>query len=331
MPKRLIGIDIGGTKCAVITGSINNYTPQLENRLSFLTSACKGPYEVLNRCAEMIVTLTGENRKDYIGIGISCGGPLDSKKGIILSPPNLIGWDHIEVVRYFQERFKLPTYLQNDANACTIAEWKFGAGKGCRNMAFLTFGTGLGAGLILNNHLYRGSSDMAGEVGHVRLSRFGPTGYGKIGSFEGFCSGGGIVQLALQKMQEQLQQGINHPLLVADPGVTAKAVFEMAHSGDALCLEVCDIVGKYLGYGLSILIDILNPERIVIGSIYTRNEDILLPIAQKIVEKECLPSSLHSCNICKSMLGEQIGDIAALTIALGMDTEGDPYNENINC
>jgi len=320
MPKKLIGIDIGGTKCAVISGYISNQTPHLEKRLSFPTTAYKGPYEVLNRCAEMIIDLTGGNTKDYIGIGISCGGPLNSKDGIILSPPNLIGWDHIEVVRYFQERFQLPTYLQNDANACATAEWKFGAGKGCRNMVFLTFGTGLGAGLILNNHLYTGSSDMAGEVGHIRLSRFGPTGYGKIGSFEGFCSGGGIAQLALQKMQEQLQQGVKHPLLAADHGVTAKAVFEMARSGDALCLEVCDIVGKYLGYGLSILIDILNPERIVIGSIYTRNEDILLPIAQEITEKECLPSSFHSCKVCKAMLGEQIGDIAALTIALGMDT-----------
>jgi glucokinase len=331
MPEKLIGIDIGGTKCAVITGCINGQTPKPEKRLYFQTNDCKSPYEVLRRLAENIVNLTDGNIKEYSGIGISCGGPLNSKDGIILSPPNLIGWDNIEVVKYFRELFHLPTYLQNDANACTLAEWKFGAGKGCHNMVFLTFGTGLGAGLILNNHLYKGSSDMAGEVGHVRLNSFGPTGYGKIGSFEGFCSGGGISQLALQKIQEQLQRGVHHPLLDSDNSVTAKAVFEMARNGDALCLEVCDIVGEYLGKGLSILIDILNPERIIIGSIYARNEDILLPKVQKIIEKECLPGTFHSCKICKAMLGEQIGDIAALTIALGMDTAGGNYNENINC
>jgi len=317
MMEKLIGIDIGGTKCAVVTGYNKKQIMKVEKKQSFSTNIYKDPYELLGHCVKMIMELVDGSLKEYSAIGISCGGPLDSEKGLILSPPNLIGWDHIEIVRYFKERFHLPVYLQNDANACAMAEWKFGAGKGCHNMVFLTFGTGLGAGLILNDCLYRGVSEMAGEVGHIRLSRFGPVGNGKMGSFEGFCSGGGIAQLAMQKIQEQLQKGIRHPLLSDGCDITAKSVFEMARKGDALCVEICDIVAEYLGYGLSVLIDILNPERIIIGSIYVRNEDYFFPIIHKIIEKECLPGAAQSCKIHKAMLEEQIGDIAALTTAMG--------------
>ena len=111
-------------------------------------------------------------------VGISCGGPLDSKKGLILSPPNLPGWDNVPVTKLLSEALQVPAFLQNDADACAIAEWRFGAGQGCENMVFLTFGTGLGAGLILNGKLYQGASGMAGEVGHLRLFDNGHIGYG---------------------------------------------------------------------------------------------------------------------------------------------------------
>jgi glucokinase len=124
-------------------------------------------------------------------IGISCGSPLDSQKGLILSPPNLPNWDCVDIIAPFK-KYQVPVGLQNDANACGLAEWKWGAGKGYQNVIFLTFGTGMGAGLILNGKLYTGTNDMAGEVGHIRLKEDGPIGYGKKGSFEGFCSGGGL-------------------------------------------------------------------------------------------------------------------------------------------
>ena len=112
-----------------------------------------------------------------------------------MSPPNLPGWDNIDIVKQIKTHFGVPVHLQNDANACALAEWKFGAGRGTKNMVFLTFGTGLGAGLILDGKLYSGTNDNAAELGHIRLDRFGPVGFGKTGSFEGFCSGGGIAQL----------------------------------------------------------------------------------------------------------------------------------------
>nr|MBA4166762.1 ROK family protein [Chitinophagaceae bacterium] len=175
-----IGWDIGGTKCAVIIGNINE-----SNDWNIVS---KKIFQTVPPAQKMIELLFAETEKlvqhhsgwDSIdGIGISCGGPLDSRNGIILSPPNLPGWDHIELVKMVTQQFKKPCLLQNDANACAVAEWKHGAGKGVENMIFLTFGTGMGAGLILDGKLYSGTNDLAGEVGHLRLAGMGPVGFGK--------------------------------------------------------------------------------------------------------------------------------------------------------
>jgi glucokinase len=252
-------------------------------------------------------------------IGISCGGPLDSRRGIILSPPNLQGWDNIEIVSQIREHYGVPVHLQNDANACAVAEWKFGAGKGCNNVVFMTFGTGLGAGLILDGKLYSGTNDNAGELGHIRLDRFGPVGFGKAGSFEGFCSGNGIGQLGYTMALEKVQQG-TYPLYFK-PGmsaadVTAKTVADAADAGDETAIEVYRTCGEYLGRGLSIVIDLLNPEVIVIGSVFARSHHLLWEPAKQMIEKEALYLSRDCCRVVPAALGEQIGDYAAIATAL---------------
>lgn len=187
MEKIYWGLDIGGTKCALVTG---NDQCHVLSRFQVATRDYAHWEEVLTALLEHAPQDPPE------AIGISCGGPLDSRQGLILSPPNLPGWDNVPITAWLRQRTGAPAYLQNDANACALAEWRFGAGRGCQNMIFLTFGTGLGAGFILNGKLYAGANDMAGEVGHVRAAPDGPVGYGKRGSFEGFCSGGGIAQLS---------------------------------------------------------------------------------------------------------------------------------------
>jgi len=252
-------------------------------------------------------------------IGISCGGPLDSREGLILSPPNLPGWDHIDVVTPFRTQFNAPTALQNDANACALAEWRWGAGRGCRNMLFLTFGTGMGAGLILDGRLYSGANDLAGEVGHVRLADDGPLGYGKAGSFEGFCSGGGIAHQARAVAEREIARGRAPsycPTLAHLPDVTAETVGKAARSGDPAALEVFDTAARYLGRGLAMLIDILNPERIVIGSIYARQRSLLESRALSTMREEALSPALAVCQVAPASLGEQVGDLAGLSVAV---------------
>ena len=322
MSRYYLGLDIGGTKCAVILGEVKpGEGVRILERTALLTSAMEGWEAVLTAlcaCGSTMLDHLPDGRSGLNAVGISCGGPLDSRRGVILSPPNLPGWDQVPAVSFIRERMDRPVFLQNDANACALAEWKYGAGRGCRNMIFLTFGTGLGAGIILNGELYAGTNDMAGEAGHVRLSPHGPVGYGKEGSFEGFCSGGGIARIAATKVLERLQRG-EHPSFCPDfssiGSLTAKDVAEAAGRGDPLALEVFEESASYLGYGLSMLVDLLNPERIVIGSVYARSEKLFRDTMRKVMERECLPAALGVCEVKAAQLGDQIGDYAALSVA----------------
>ncbi len=322
--KYSIGIDIGGTKCAVLLGN-----PQGNDKLetfiirkeTFDTKKAGGPYELTAEFIKLIYRFmreAGLMTEDINGIGISCGGPLDSKRGIIMSPPNLPGWDNFPIKKILEEEFGIPVVLENDANACAVAEWKYGAGKGCQNMVFLTFGTGLGAGLILDGKLYSGTNDNAGEVGHIRLEKCGPVGYGKMGSFEGLCSGGGIHQIARLKVLEKIGQGTEQNLCkgIKDlDSLNAKDIAIAANNGDELALDIYKTCGEYLGRGLSIIIDILNPEKIVIGSIFERSGHLLWPYAFEVMKKECLGAALGVCEVVPACLGDHIGDYAALSLA----------------
>ena len=312
----ILGFDIGGTKCAVVTALWNGKTINISKKKSIPTDHGVSAYRMLDRLIELADSLLDKTPDK---IGISCGGPLDSARGIIMSPPNLPGWDDIEIVRYVENHYNAPTKLQNDANACALAEWKFGAGIGCKNMIFLTFGTGLGAGLILNGKLYEGTNGNAGEIGHVRLEKDGPIGYGKSGSFEGVCSGGGLAQLGYIKALECVKSG-TYPLYfkegMSQNDITAKSIADAAAKGDPTALEVYRISGEYLGKGLSLLIDILNPEKIVIGSIFTRNKSLFFDAMTSEIEKEALLPSASCCEIVPSALGEEIGDYASVATAL---------------
>jgi glucokinase len=315
--KVLIGVDIGGTKCAVTLGLPKEDDLDIKDKISFPTTDVRNTIEEIKASINAILKRSGLDKTSIRAIGISCGGPLDSNTGMIMSPPNLPGWDNIPIVRILSDEFGAPAAVHNDANACALAEWKFGAGKGTRNMAFMTFGTGLGAGLILDGKLYTGTNDNAGELGHLRLEPFGPVGYGKTGSFEGFCSGSGIEQLARDLAKEELQMGRKVSWCPGGDlsGITAKRVAEALRDGDPLARKVYDISARHLGMGLSIVIDILNPEMIVIGSIYARNEDVFQPLMREVIDNESLPLANKVCRIVPAALGESIGDYAALSIA----------------
>ena len=201
-----IGFDIGGTKCAACLGVKRAGGIDIIAKRAFPTpKPWQAAIEALFCAAEELLREHGE---PVSACGFSCGGPLDSRLGVVMSPPNLPGWDNVPLVRLAEERFHVPAFLENDANACALAEWRWGAGQGTHSMAFLTFGTGLGAGLILDGQLDSGTNDNAGECGHLRLERFGPVGYGKQGSFEGFCSGGGLAQLGCAMARERVQRGV---------------------------------------------------------------------------------------------------------------------------
>ncbi len=315
-----IGLDIGGTKCSVVVGD-NSFS--IRRKIVFETRTERGYEKILEEFKQNMRLILNEFR-DYNlkRIGISCGGPLDSKKGMLYSPPNLPGWDNVPVTAIFSEEFGVETALQNDANACALAEWLMGAGQGTSNMIFLTFGTGMGGGLILNGRLYSGTNDLGGEVGHIRLAKDGPVGFGKAGSFEGFCSGGGIAQLAKSIVSDRLDNNLPVgfcPSADKIGEIDTKMVALAAVAGDQVALEIIETASAYLGLGLSILIDILNPECIVIGSIYARNEMLFKQLIEPVLKKEAIPAALEVCRIVPAELGDSIGDYAALCVAIYED------------
>lgn len=310
--KYCIGFDIGGTKCAVSLGEIENGNIRIIAREETPTVDC--PQTTLGVLAPYVKKWISET--GATSAGISCGGPLNSKAGVIVCPPNLAkGWHGFAIVDYVQQEFGLSAKLQNDANACAVAEWKFGAGKGTQNMIFFTFGTGLGAGLILDGKLYSGTNDNAGEAGHIGLAKKGPIGFGKHGSFEGFCSGGGIARLA----QEMALRCKKMPTCIEEMGgmsaITTKKLSEAAKKGDAFAKRVFAKSGEMLGKGLAIMIDVINPEKIVLGGVFMRSSKLLVPAMNKVLKREALAESLAVCEIVPAKLSENIGDVAAIAVA----------------
>ena len=313
-----VGVDIGGTKTAVV---VSAQPPQILQRIEFPTLPERGPQQTIDRIMESIWgLLRAEDQKPerLAGIGISCGGPLNAVTGIVQAPPNLSTWIDVPIVRILREEFRVPCALENDANAGAVAEHRYGAGKGTRDMVFLTMGTGLGAGIIADGHLIRGADGQAGEIGHVRLTSAGPAGYHKVGSVEGWASGGGVAQVARARVEDAIRAGEPTALsaiLQRTGEVTAKDVGEAAHGGDALAVEIVRSTGRRLGEALAILVDILNPERIVIGGLALRLGEMLLAPARAILRQEALPKSALRCEVVPAALGETIGDVASLCIA----------------
>jgi glucokinase len=317
--KLYIGIDIGGTKCAV---ALADSGANILVREQYPTGLGEdGRIRTVEQLKSAAARLSA--RREIKAIGIACGGPLDTQKGVILCPPNLGGWEDFPIVKAFQDELHLPTFLDNDANAGALAEWRFGAGKSADNLIYLTFSTGMGAGIILDGRLCRGSSDQAGEVGHVRLAEDGPEGHNKRGSFEGFCSGPGMAKLMaseLAALAAEIGPVEMHERYKDPQQITGKDVADWAKGGDPLALKVAATSGEYLGRGLAVLVDVLNPESIVVGGMGVRLGDLVLEPARRVLADEALATGVMTCRIVPAALGERTGDIGAICVALEQST-----------
>jgi glucokinase len=320
MGKVYIGVDVGGTKTAVV---VSSHPPDTVGRIEFATLPEQGPERALRLIMESARSLMAEHGLEAIaGIGVSCGSPLDRVRGIVQAPPNLPTWVDVPIRKLLEEEFRAPCRLENDANAGAVAEHRFGAGVGAEHMIFLTLGTGLGAGIIAAGSLYLGANGDAGEIGHVRLSPTGPVGYHKAGSIEGWASGGGIAQLAVRLVEQAGRRGrlsVLREQLASHGVLTARDVGVAAQAGDAVALNILRRAGERLGQALAMLIDVLNPQRIVLGGLAWRMGDALLAPMHKVIAREALPQTLRACEIVPAALGERIGDVSALCVAMGLE------------
>ncbi|HVU13272.1 MAG TPA: ROK family protein [Phototrophicaceae bacterium] len=303
--ETIIGFDVGGSKIAVVEG---DYQAKIYQRSAIPDHAGK-PFEqtfaAMALAAEQLRDQAERDRRSVRAISVSIGGPLDIERGIIKSPPNLPGWDNIPLKDRLAERLGLPVYVEHDGNAGALAEFLFGAGIGQQNVLFLTMGTGLGAGIILNGQIYRGTTDTAGEVGFIHITDDGPVAYGKAGTWEGVCSGAGLIKLAHLRYPGRWPESI-----------TTRDLIGAALAGETEAVALVHEMGEWLGQGCAILVNTLNPQRIIVGTLGTVFGDLLLDPARRMLAEYGLPISAAACQIVPSALGDSLGDTAALIAAI---------------
>ncbi|MFN8439832.1 MAG: ROK family protein [Caldilineaceae bacterium] len=301
----ILGLDIGGTKTALVLGTLH---AEVVARHEFPTPADLDFSVACNvLCTEIDAFLHQVSQVGFQApqaISVAVGGPLNIKTGVLYTPPHLAAWGEAHLKDALENHCHLPVYVEHDGNAGALAEYYFGAGRGTRNLVFLTMGTGLGAGLILNGAIYHGATDSAGEVGHIRLSESGPTEYGKVGSWEAFACGAGIVKLGYLRNPQAFPTG-----------TTTANIVGRALAGETAALELIYEVGTWLGKGLAILVDLLNPEVIVIGTLGVVLGDLVLAPAREVLAQEALPISSRACNVVPAKLGHAVMDIGCLMAA----------------
>jgi len=298
----LLGIDIGGTKSAVVVG---NEQGEVLARAAAPTPPASWPeaQALLRVLAHAACREAGVELRELAAAGVSYGGPLNPFTGIAEAPPNLPAWGRVPLQALLEAELGLPVTAENDANATALAEHRWGAGQGCRDMAFLTLGTGIGAGLILNGALYRGRSNLAGEISHATVFPHGPPCVcGKQGCLEALASGTAIGRRGREEF--------------GDDNVAAHDVCARARLGDAVALSILAEAAQALGIGLANLLHTLNLERIVLGTLAVHAADLLLEPIRAATEAHCWPQVWEGVSIVPAALGDAVQDKAALAAAL---------------
>lgn len=302
MSGLLLGMDLGGTKSAAVVGDADGNVLARASGPTPQGSWQEG-VALLVGLAHQACREYGCAASDAVALGVSCGGPLDSATGILHTPPNLPIWEPAPLRGVLETELGLPARLENDANATALAEHKWGAGQGCRDMAFLTMGTGIGAGLILDGLLYRGRRDLAGEIGHATVLPDGPLcPCGKRGCLEAMASGTALGRMGRERFGED--------------GLTAYDVCARARTGDPIAQAIIAAAARFMGLGLANLLHTLNLERIVLGTLAVHAADLLLEPIREATKVNCWPRVWEGVTILPAALGDAAQDKAALAVAL---------------
>lgn len=310
MGEFYIGVDLGGTK---IYTALATKEGKILKETIVPTDASKGVLQIVDKIINSIkFVLDGKETSEIKAIGIGSPGPLEVKKGIIAEPPNL-PFRNYNIVAKLEEEFEIKVFLDNDANAATLAEYTFGAGIGCENMVFITASTGVGAGAILNGRLYRGSTSNALELGHTTVKYDGAVcGCGNRGCVESLASGTAIKRIADARV---IGTGVETSLSKYEE-ITSKEVFEEATNGDVLAKEIIRECIGYLGVGVANAANAFDPDMIVLGGGVINGGDIIFEIIEEEMKERCLNTILDNCKVKPAKLGGKAGVFGAIALAI---------------
>jgi glucokinase len=304
----VLGIDIGGTN--LVVGSVAEDGSSLVALDSEPTQAEAGERDVLDRLialAKRVIEQTKRERPgcEILGVGVGAPGPLDTKSGVVLLTPNL-GWVNLPLRQIIHERLGLPAALDNDANCAALGEWWMGAARGTRTAIGITIGTGIGGGIIIDGKLFHGASDCAGEIGHTTIDTEGRRcKCGNYGCLEAYASGPNIALRAI----EEIEAGAAESSLAKYVGgdlkrITAQTVYQAAHDGDHLALQVVNDTAKFLGAGIANLVNVFNPEAVVVcGGVTLAGDHLFVPLRREVARRAFKPA----VSVCRIVPCELVG------------------------
>lgn len=314
----LLGLDIGGTKIGLCVGTPSGDV-LASDRID--VDHALAPDAILTECRGRLSRLLERvgGGKRVLALGAACPGPLDYKGGRFINPPNNPRWHGFALRDWLAKSFEHPTAMMNDANAAALAEWIWGAGRGFENVVFLTMSTGMGSGLIIDGRLFEGPLGLAGEIGSMKLDSRddGPVGFAKRGSVEGYCSGPGMVQMAVSEALVCVQSGEASRLVDAYRAtgtVSTRDLCEAARAGDAAALRVTGRIAHELGRLMAVMTDILNPEVFVLGTIGTAYPELFIPGATATLRREAVAAAAEIVRVVPSTLPDR-GNQQALAVA----------------
>jgi glucokinase len=308
----VLAVDIGGTKTIV---ALVSSAGKIVYRRYFLTLAEKGSLAVINQLSSAInrsIDLARLKRIQLTGIGIAIAGILDTRRGVVTTSPNLPGWRNVPLRDIIAARSGLATYLINDASAAALGEHRFGAGKGCENMLYLTVSTGIGGGIIIGGELYSGTDGSAGELGHMVIKADGPKCHcDNFGCLESLASGWAIAQEASIRIKRGDKTSITKLVNGGVDDITAETVATAAKQGDRVARYIIAEAADYLGIGLANMVNIFNPELIVIGGGLSKMGSALLNPARKVIKQRAFKLPARSARVVKARLGINAGIIGS--------------------
>jgi len=312
----VLAIDLGGTK--IITAIISN-SGQVMAKEYQLTLADEGPQLVIKRifsAIDHLLSLRNIGSSQLASISIAAAGAINFDKGLITSSPNLPGWDAVPLRDIIKEKYRVITFLINDASAAALGEHRLGAGRGVSNLIYLTVSTGIGGGIIINGKLYSGQCGGAGEIGHMTIDVNGPRcNCGNTGCFEVLASGTAVAKEAIRRIRQGERSSLIEIVAGKIENITAEKVEVAARGGDSLALDIISRAAIYLGVGMVNLVNIFNPEMIIVGGGMAKMGDLLLNPARQVVKERAFQLSAQAVRIVPAQLGEDAGVLGAAIFA----------------
>lgn len=332
----VIGVDLGATNIVCVLSSKDGKIITKDTRKTFGDKGKEKTISQIINSAKNVLRegeKLGVSAKSILGMGVGGPGPINSDSGVIHIAPNIPGWINTSLVKELGNELDLPIFLENDANAAALGEWWLGAGKDVDNLVLLTLGTGIGGGIIINGEVLHGIGQTAGEIGHMVIHEGGLLcGCGNRGCFEAYASAKAVVNRTLSAIKKGKKTELTDLVENKLEKITCKLVYDTARKGDNLCKHIVEETGKYLGIGISNIINIINPQMVVLGGGMAKAGELLFDPVRKYVGEHAFNAAMEGVKIVPATLGTNAGATGAVAFVLkkkGLLKKIDCFDQNM--